>query len=89
MTKQQESFYAEVLSLERVSIDDDFFALGGHSLMATQVVSHVRSTLGVEVPMRAIFDAPTVAQLSGYLGGNQQHPLHAAAYANPAAVRRG
>jgi amino acid adenylation domain-containing protein len=59
--------YESVLGLSSVGLDDNFFEIGGHSLLATRVASRVRGELGVDVPIRLVFDAPTVRQLAGRL----------------------
>ncbi|UNN03404.1 amino acid adenylation domain-containing protein [Rhodococcus opacus] len=74
--------FAEVLGLERVGLDDDFFALGGNSLVATQVVSRLGAALDTRVPVRVIFEASTVAALA------VRAEQHAGEGGRPALTRR-
>jgi acyl carrier protein len=66
--------WKEILEVTRVGIHDNFFELGGHSLLATQVVSRVRKTLKVDLPLRAIFDSPTIAELATTVESMSQEP---------------
>ena len=68
--------FAEVLGVERVGLDDDFFALGGDSLIATRVSARLQLALGREVPVRYLFDAPTVGDLAEYLDRHRGGPAH-------------
>jgi acyl carrier protein len=64
LEEQLVAIWQAVLGVERIGITDDFFALGGHSLSATQLASQMQKQFGVEIPVKSIFDAPTVGELA-------------------------
>ncbi|MFE1744009.1 amino acid adenylation domain-containing protein [Coleofasciculus sp. H7-2] len=64
--------YAQILNLQQVGCSDNFFELGGHSLLATQVTSRLRETFQVELPLRTLFESPTVAELAEVISSTQQ-----------------
>ncbi|HET9282166.1 MAG TPA: amino acid adenylation domain-containing protein, partial [Candidatus Angelobacter sp.] len=63
--------WSEVLKHKQIGIEDNFFEMGGHSLLATQVIARIREAFRVEVPMRLLFEAPTVAGLAAALGAKK------------------
>jgi acyl carrier protein len=63
--------WSGILHVERVGIYDNFFDMGGHSLLATQVMSRVRGAFQVDVPLRALFEKPTVGELATVIAGQK------------------
>ncbi|HYP25131.1 MAG TPA: amino acid adenylation domain-containing protein [Blastocatellia bacterium] len=79
------SIWGDLLGVEVASVHDNFFDLGGHSLLATQVISRVRESFKLELPMRVLFESPTVAAFSAQVDaamkrsfGLQSHPVEPA-----------
>jgi acyl carrier protein len=62
--------WSELLGVERVGVTDNFFELGGHSLLATRLVSTLRRTFRTEVPLRTLFESPTIAELIPFIAQN-------------------
>jgi amino acid adenylation domain-containing protein len=85
--------WAEVLGIDRVGIHDNFFELGGHSLAATRIVARVIEKFHLELPLQALFDAPTVEKMAAAIrkyqsvdhqpGERRSHPFHEALRADP------
>jgi len=65
------NIWTEVLRRERISTDDNFFDLGGHSLLATLVVSRIREQFRIELPIRALFDSPTIRGLASTIADSE------------------
>ena len=67
--KELAGIWASLLKVSAVGVHDNFFDLGGHSLLATQVVSRMRKAFQLEMPLRTLFESPTVAQLAETIEG--------------------
>ena len=63
--------WQELFGIDGIGVDDDFIELGGHSLLAMQLLSRIRETLQVEIPLRTLFESPTVAGLASAITQNR------------------
>jgi amino acid adenylation domain-containing protein len=70
--KMLAAIWVEILGLQQVGVEDNFFHLGGHSLLAMQLVSRIRNTLHVELPLRRLFESPTIVGLAQAIAGLQE-----------------
>ncbi|WP_459797866.1 phosphopantetheine-binding protein, partial [Mycobacterium riyadhense] len=67
------TLFSETLNITPIGINDNFFDLGGHSLSATRLIARIRTELATEVPIRVIFESPTVAQLAHWITTQPTH----------------
>jgi acyl carrier protein len=66
--------WSGVLAVEPIGVHDNFFALGGHSLLATQVIARIHYRLSLDIPLRSLFEAPTIRQLAGLIEAQPMAP---------------
>lgn len=71
LERQLAEIWSEILGLEKIGIYDNFFELGGHSLLITQLLAKLRKVLRVELPLKVLFDAPTIADLAAQIDTSQ------------------
>jgi acyl carrier protein len=64
LEKELSIYWTEVLGIEQIGVEDNFFEIGGHSLLATQLVFQIRDALQLEIPLRALFEQPTIAGMA-------------------------
>jgi len=65
------TIWGKVLKLDKVGIYDNFFDVGGHSLLGTQVMSRIRSAFSIDLPLRHMFESPTVAEMADVITQSQ------------------
>jgi acyl carrier protein len=65
--KRVVAILSELLGVRQVNLDDNFFFLGGHSLLGTQLIARARDSFGVELPLRTVFDSSTAGELSAVI----------------------
>jgi acyl carrier protein len=75
--KELAGIWTGVLQRETIGIKDNFFELGGHSLLATQIVSRIREQFQLDLPLRSMFESPTIIALASVLAELQQKPKQA------------
>jgi tyrocidine synthetase-3 len=71
------SIWADILCIDRAGIHDNFFDLGGHSLAASRVISQIIQTFQLELPIKALFDSPTIAEMAAIIDQNRTKPAGA------------
>jgi len=69
--KRLASIWSDVLGVDQIGVHDDFFELGGHSLMAAQLVSRITDAMQIGLPLRRLFDSPTIAELAEHVDALQ------------------
>lgn len=82
------SLWSNVLNAGPVGVEDDFFELGGHSILATRMIARVRESLGIEVPVSAVFEQPTVAGIAAWIEREQKHAASGTGHDGPVPVDR-